>query len=89
MKSLHFLLVGFIAPCICVASPQSATDLQTTVQQRIGKRVEIRRDPGADEEIERAVQRVLRSGYRTADLYTAGMKLVGTQEMGRAVAENL
>jgi 3-isopropylmalate dehydrogenase len=43
----------------------------------------------AAERIERAVQRVLRSGYRTADLYTAGMKAVGTQEMGRAVAENL
>ena len=45
--------------------------------------------PEAAERIERAVQRVLRSGYRTADLYTAGMKAVGTQEMGRAVAENL
>ena len=45
--------------------------------------------PKAAERIERAVQRVLRSGYRTADLYTAGMKAVGTQEMGRAVAENL
>jgi len=43
----------------------------------------------AAERIERAVQRVLRSGYRTADLYTSGMKAVGTQEMGRAVAENL
>jgi 3-isopropylmalate dehydrogenase len=45
--------------------------------------------PEAAERIERAVQRVLRSGYRTADLYTAGMRVVGTQEMGRAVAESL
>jgi 3-isopropylmalate dehydrogenase len=45
--------------------------------------------PEAAERIERAVQRVLRNGYRTADLYTAGMKVVGTQEMGRAVAESL
>jgi 3-isopropylmalate dehydrogenase len=45
--------------------------------------------PEAAERIEGAVQRVLRSGYRTADLYTAGMNVVGTQEMGRAVAERL
>ncbi|MGH8676165.1 MAG: 3-isopropylmalate dehydrogenase, partial [Burkholderiales bacterium] len=43
----------------------------------------------AAERIERAVKRALRDGYRTADIYTAGMKLVGTQEMGRAVAGNL
>ena len=45
--------------------------------------------PEAAERIEHAVKRALRDGYRTADIYTAGMKLVGTQEMGRVVAANL
>jgi 3-isopropylmalate dehydrogenase len=45
--------------------------------------------PEAADRIERAVKRVLAAGFRTADIYTHGMKRVGTQEMGRAVAENL
>jgi len=45
--------------------------------------------PEAAERIERAVKRVLGAGYRTADIYTGGMKRVSTQEMGRAVAESL
>jgi 3-isopropylmalate dehydrogenase len=39
--------------------------------------------------IERAVQRVLRDGLRTADIYTAGARKVGTQEMGDAVVAAL
>ena len=45
--------------------------------------------PAAAERIERAVKRVLRDGYRTADIYTEGMMKVGTGEMSRAVAERL
>jgi len=45
--------------------------------------------PEAAERIERAVKRVLGAGYRTADIYTGGMRQVNTQEMGRAVAESL
>jgi len=44
---------------------------------------------GAAGRIERAVQKVLRDGYRTADIYTAGTRKVGTQEMGDAVAAAL
>ena len=47
------------------------------------------RQPGAAQRIEHAVKRVLGAGFRTADIYTDGMKQVGTAEMGRAVAENL
>jgi 3-isopropylmalate dehydrogenase len=39
----------------------------------------------AAERVERAVKKVLREGLRTADLYTDGMKKVGTKEMGDAV----
>ena len=45
--------------------------------------------PGAAERIERAVKQVLRDGHRTADIYTDGMKKVGTQEMGDAVVASL
>jgi len=36
--------------------------------------------------IEQAVKEVLRDGYRTADIYTAGTNEVGTEAMGDAVA---
>ena len=45
--------------------------------------------PEAADRIERAVQAVLRQGLRTADIYTSGMTQVGTEEMGRAVAERV
>ena len=44
---------------------------------------------GAATRVERAVQQVLRDGYRTADIYTAGTRKVGTQEMGDAVVAAL
>ena len=45
--------------------------------------------PREAERIEAAVTRTLRGGYRTADIYTPGTRLVGTSEMGRAVLESL
>ena len=39
--------------------------------------------------IESAVRKVLQSGLRTADIYTAGLKRVGTAEMGDAVVAAL
>lgn len=39
--------------------------------------------------IEDAVSRVLEQGYRTADIATPGDTVVGTQEMGRLIAQNL
>jgi 3-isopropylmalate dehydrogenase len=41
------------------------------------------------ERIEAAVTGALREGFRTADIYTADTRLVGTTEMGRAVLEKL
>jgi 3-isopropylmalate dehydrogenase len=43
------------------------------------------RQPQAAERIEAAVGKVLRDGLRTADIYTAGTRKVGTNEMGDAV----
>ena len=39
--------------------------------------------------VERAVQRVLREGCRSADIHTPGTRLVGTNEMGDAVVAAL
>ncbi len=39
--------------------------------------------------VERAISRVLDEGYRTADIYTDGMRKVGTKEMGAAVVTAL
>lgn len=39
--------------------------------------------------IEHAVKKVLKQGYRTADIFESGMKKVGTVEMGDAVLANM
>ena len=39
--------------------------------------------------IEAAVRKVLQNGLRTADIYTDGLKKVGTDEMGDAVVAAL
>ncbi|MCK5903226.1 MAG: 3-isopropylmalate dehydrogenase [Cocleimonas sp.] len=41
------------------------------------------------DKIDRAVEKVLAQGYRTADIFEAGMKQVGTAEMGDAVVAAL
>jgi 3-isopropylmalate dehydrogenase len=47
------------------------------------------REAALAQRIEKAVQKVLAQGYRTADIYTAGTKKVGTAAMGDAVAAAL
>ncbi|WP_234123316.1 3-isopropylmalate dehydrogenase [Clostridium hydrogenum] len=43
----------------------------------------------AARDIENAVEKVLEKGYRTGDIYTEGMKKVGTKEMGKLVLEEI
>jgi len=43
----------------------------------------------AAKEIEQAIGEVLDSGLRTADIWSKGMRLVGTNEMGQAVAARI
>jgi 3-isopropylmalate dehydrogenase len=45
--------------------------------------------PDAAERVEHAVRHVLSDGFRTADIYTAGMKKIGTRAMGDAVLSRL
>jgi cobalt-zinc-cadmium efflux system outer membrane protein len=66
MKLARLFFIVILIPSICAASPQRATDVQATVQERIGKRVELNRDAVADQEIERAVRTMLR-GTLNAD----------------------
>ena len=46
-------------------------------------------EPALAERVEKAVSRVLDQGLRTGDIYTDGMRRVGTKEMGDAVAAAL
>ncbi len=39
--------------------------------------------------VERAVERVLEEGYRTADIFAEGMKKVGCRDMARLIAERV
>jgi 3-isopropylmalate dehydrogenase len=71
-----------------IAGKGTANPLATILSAAMMLRYSLGRAEAADR-IARAVKRVLREGYRTADLYTSGMKLVGTEEMGQAVAEYL
>jgi len=47
------------------------------------------RQPDAATRVEKAVSKVLKSGLRTADIYTEGTRKVGTREMGDAVLSAL
>jgi 3-isopropylmalate dehydrogenase len=63
-----------------IANPL-ATILSAAMMLRYSLRM-----PQAAERIEAAVTRVLREGLRTADIHSAGLRKVGTEEMGDAVA---
>jgi len=71
-----------------IAGKGVANPLATILSAAMMLRFSLDQAAAADR-IERAVRKVLQQGFRTADIYTEGMKRVGTEEMGRAVAENL
>ncbi|HRQ04643.1 MAG TPA: 3-isopropylmalate dehydrogenase, partial [Nitrosomonas halophila] len=66
-----------------IANPL-ATILSTAMMLRYSFNQEI-----AASRIEHAVKRVLKQGYRTADIFESGMKKVGTVEMGDVVLANM
>jgi 3-isopropylmalate dehydrogenase len=67
-----------------IAGKGVANPLATILSAAMMLRYSLRQEKAA-ERIEAAVRKVLRDGYRTADIFTAGMKKVGTKEMGDAV----
>ena len=71
-----------------IAGKDTANPLATILSTAMMLRYSLR-DEETAARVERAVQRALRDGYRTADIYTAGTREVGTQEMGDAVVAAL
>jgi len=71
-----------------IAGKNAANPLATILSTAMMLRYSLANEEAAVR-IERAVQQVLRDGYRTEDIYTAGMRKVGTREMGDAVVAAL
>lgn len=71
-----------------IAGKGIANPLATILSAAMMLRYSLRLPAEADR-VETAVRKVLKSGLRTADIYTAGTRKVGTQEMGDAVVAAL
>ena len=71
-----------------IAGRGIANPLATMLSAAMMLRYSLNRDALADR-IEAAVRKVLAQGFRTADIHEAGMKRVGTSEMGDAVVAAL
>jgi 3-isopropylmalate dehydrogenase len=67
-----------------IAGKGVANPLATILSAAMMLRYSLRQEKAADR-VEAAVRKVLGAGYRTADILTAGMRKVGTEEMGDAV----
>ncbi|HLS17989.1 MAG TPA: 3-isopropylmalate dehydrogenase [Paenalcaligenes sp.] len=71
-----------------IAGQNKANPLATILSAAMLLRYSLHNDEAANR-IERAVQKVLEEGYRTADIEQPGCTLVGTAEMGDAVIQAL
>ena len=71
-----------------IAGKDLANPLATILSAAMMLRYSLKQEESAAL-IEAAVRKVLRDGYRTADIHTPGARRVGTQEMGDAVAAAL
>ena len=71
-----------------IAGKGVANPLATILSAAMMLRHSLNQGAAADR-LEAAVRKMLRDGYRTADIYTAGTRKVGTAEMASAVAERL
>jgi 3-isopropylmalate dehydrogenase len=71
-----------------IAGKDAANPLATILSTAMMLRYSLGNEEAAGR-VERAVQQVLREGYRTADIYTAGTRKIGTQGMGDAVVAAL
>ena len=71
-----------------IAGRNVANPLATILSAAMMLRYSLKQPQAADR-IEQAVTKVLREGLRTADIYTAGTRKVGTNEMGDAVISAL
>ena len=67
-----------------IAGKDIANPLATILSAAMMLRYSLQQ-PAAADRVEAAVKKVLKEGYRTADIVEAGAKKVGTKEMGTAV----
>ncbi len=67
-----------------IAGQGIANPLATILSAAMMLRYSLKQEKAADR-VEAAVRKVLGAGCRTADIFTAGMRKVGTKEMGDAV----
>lgn len=71
-----------------IAGKDIANPLATILSAAMMLRYSLNQDAAAAR-VEAAVRRVLSQGYRTADIFQAGTRKVGTREMGDAVVDAL
>lgn len=71
-----------------IAGKNKSNPLATILSIAMMLRISFKNSKAA-EDIENAVEKVLDSGLRTADIWSEGFTLVGTNEMGKAVAEQI
>lgn len=71
-----------------IANQNKANPIATIVSVAMMLRYSLDLTAEADA-IEAAVQKTLAQGYRTGDIFSEGMTLVGTVEMGQKIIENL
>jgi 3-isopropylmalate dehydrogenase len=90
--SLDINGVGMYEPCHGSAPDIAGQDIANPLATILSAAMMLRFSLGAENEakaIERAVSSVLDNGLRTGDIFTVGMKKVGTAEMGTAVVKAL
>ena len=71
-----------------IAGQDKANPIATILSAAMMLRFTFDLDKEADA-MEAAVQQVLKDGYRTGDIFSAGCTLVGTKEMGDLIAERI
>ncbi|HQB55164.1 MAG TPA: isocitrate/isopropylmalate family dehydrogenase, partial [Sphaerochaeta sp.] len=84
--------VGMYEPIHGSAPDIAGKDIANPIAMILSAALVLRHSFGMELEarrIEDAVSSVLDQGYRTADIMSEGMTLVGTKEMGRRIAEAL
>ena len=90
--SLNETKFGLYEPSHGSAPDIAGKDIANPIATILSAAMMLRYSFDLDEEadaIEKAVQKVLTDGYRTADIMADGCKKVGTTEMGDLVAENI
>ena len=71
-----------------IAGKDMANPIATILSAAMLLRYSLNMDEAAND-VERAVKQVLKDGYRTVDILSAGMKEVGTEAMGSLIAERI